>query len=52
MRLADLVHFQEIYTGHKAAHFGALQTKSGAAFRDMLFFDDALGGKFGNCEPV
>ncbi|KAH8057797.1 hypothetical protein JL722_6336 [Aureococcus anophagefferens] len=42
----------EIYTGGKAKHFEALRDKSGVAYEDMLFFDDARDGKYGNCEAV
>ena len=51
-RLADLVAYQEIYTGNKRAHFESLRRRSGLPFGSMLFFDDARGGRFGNCEPV
>ena len=51
-RLSDLVAYQEIYTGNKRAHFESLRRRSGLPFGSMLFFDDARGGRFGNCEPV
>ena len=50
--LIELIRFQEIYTGDKDRHFEALHEKSGVPFEDMLFFDDAAGGRFGNCELV
>ena len=52
MRLAELISYQEIYTGSKVQHFGSLRSRSGIPYDEMLFFDDALGGKYGNCEPV
>eukprot|EP00854_Cymbomonas_tetramitiformis_P013326 gene13326-15745_t len=42
----------EIRTGSKLDHFRRLQKASGVEYEDMLFFDDAFGGKYGNCEPV
>ena len=50
--LDELMAYQEIYTGGKAKHFEALRDKSGVAYEDMLFFDDARDGKYGNCEAV
>jgi len=50
--LDELLVYQEIYTGDKNAHFNNLQQKSAIAFADMLFFDDARDGKYGNCAKV
>ena len=40
----------EIYTGSKTQHFSALAEKTRLPFSDMLFFDDARDGRWGNCE--
>jgi cold shock CspA family protein len=50
--IADIVSYAEIYTGSKIKHFGSLRKRSGVDYAEMLFFDDARGGKYGNCEPV
>ena len=50
--LSELVGLRQIYPGSKVAHFEALRRDSGVSYDRMLFFDDAAGGKFGNCEPV
>jgi len=42
----------EIQTGSKIEHFKRLRQNSGIEYSDMIFFDDALGGRWGNCEPV
>jgi cold shock CspA family protein len=42
----------EIFPGDKTQHFQNIQQASGFNFEDMLFFDDARDGKYGNCEPV
>ena len=42
----------EIFPGNKQKHFRNLQQATGVEYQDMLFFDDARDGKFGNCEPV
>lgn len=47
-------HFDhvEIFPGNKQTHFANLQAASGIAFHEMLFFDDARDGKYGNCVHV
>ena len=50
--LDDLLQYKEIFTGDKIAHFNNLEQKSEIAFCDMLFFDDARDGKYGNCAKV
>lgn len=50
--IRDLFDHVEIYPGDKKSHFVKLQQKSGVAYQDMLFFDDARDGKYGNCESV
>lgn len=50
--LDALIDFKEIFTGDKTRHFESLREKTGIAYEDMLFFDDAKGGRYGNCEPV
>ena len=50
--LDDLLEYKEIFTGDKIAHFNNLQQKSEVDFGEMLFFDDARDGKYGNCAKV
>mmetsp|Transcript_3509 Transcript_3509/g.7086 ORF Transcript_3509/g.7086 Transcript_3509/m.7086 type:complete len:480 (-) Transcript_3509:7-1446(-) len=50
--LRDLFHYVEIFPGNKKQHFRNLKEQSGLNYHDMLFFDDARDGKYGNCEPV
>jgi cold shock CspA family protein len=50
--LTGIMSYIEIYQGDKNKHFQNIQEASGFKFEDMLFFDDARDGKFGNCEPV
>jgi magnesium-dependent phosphatase 1 len=50
--LRDILSHVEIFPGNKRTHFQNLQRASGVAYSDMLFFDDARDGKFGNCETV
>lgn len=50
--LSEFFVHKQIYTGDKKRHFEALHEESGIAYEEMLFFDDAAGGKYGNCEPV
>lgn len=38
--LGDCFDFRAIYPGDKQRHFHQLQSESGVAFEDMLFFDD------------
>ena len=38
--------------GDKKQHFQKLHEASGIAYRDMIFFDDARDGRYGNCVPV
>ena len=42
----------EIFPGDKIKHFANLKQATGIDYEDMLFFDDARDGKYGNCEPV
>lgn len=42
----------EIFPGEKVAHFKKLSRASGVPFKEMIFFDDALDGRHGNCERV
>ena len=50
--LNEFFEFQEVYTGDKTRHFTSIHKQSGIAYEEMLFFDDAKDGKFGNCAPV
>eukprot|EP00804_Cyclotella_cryptica_P015914 CCRYP_006407-RA/>CCRYP_006407-RA protein AED:0.27 eAED:0.27 QI:93/1/1/1/1/1/2/300/470 len=50
--LRDVFDFVEIFPGDKKQHFRNLRRASGIDFCEMLFFDDARDGKYGNCEPV
>lgn len=48
----DLFTYVEIFPGNKRTHFENIHRASGIDYADMLFFDDARDGKYGNCEPV
>jgi magnesium-dependent phosphatase 1 len=50
--LRELLDYVEVFPGNKRAHFSKLKEASGIDYNQMLFFDDARDGKFGNCEPV
>jgi magnesium-dependent phosphatase 1 len=50
--LGSLLSLVEIRAGSKLAHFERLAELSSVAYDEMLFFDDARDGKYGNCEPV
>ena len=41
-----------VYPGSKVSHFEQLRACTGVAYEEMLFFDDAADGKYGNCMPV
>jgi hypothetical protein len=49
-RLAAGHSHVQIFTGSKEAHFRAIAAESGLGYEEMLFFDDAVFGKWGNCE--
>lgn len=42
----------QIFSGDKTTHFQNLHRNTGIPYEEMLFFDDARDGKFGNCVPV
>ena len=42
----------QIFPGDKQTHLRKLTKATGVDFRDMIFFDDALGGRYGNCDRV
>ena len=50
--LREWLDYIEIFPGDKKKHFNNLKRNSGINFEEMLFFDDARDGKYGNCEPV
>jgi len=50
--LVDLIDYVQIFPGSKRTHFENLHAQSGIPYSNMLFFDDARDGKFGNCVPV
>ena len=50
--LYDIIEYVEIYPTNKKEHFTKLAQATGIAFEEMLFFDDARDGKYGNCVPV
>lgn len=50
--LREWLDYIEIFPGDKKQHFNNLKRNSGIDFEEMLFFDDARDGKYGNCEPV
>ena len=42
----------EIFPGIKTNHFTRIQRATNVPFHEMMFFDDARDGKYGNCVPV
>ena len=44
------IHYYTTNYTTQVAHFEALRKESGLGYSEMLFFDDAGFGKFGNCE--
>jgi magnesium-dependent phosphatase 1 len=50
--IRNLFSYVEIFPADKKQHFTKLRSASSIDFQDMLFFDDARDGKFGNCMSV
>jgi len=50
--LKELFDYVEIFPGDKKQHFSKLKSVSGIDYSEMIFFDDARDGRYGNCEPV
>lgn len=51
-QLRDLFDVIEIFPGTKTNHFAKIQRRTKVPFHEMMFFDDARDGRYGNCEPV
>ncbi|GMI05448.1 hypothetical protein TrLO_g3081 [Triparma laevis f. longispina] len=51
-KIRTLFDYVEIRTGDKTVHFKNLANESDILLSDMVFFDDALSGRYGNCVPV
>lgn len=51
-QLHEVFAYQEIFPSSKEKHFENLSSATGFDYSEMLFFDDARDGKFGNCVPV
>jgi len=51
-QLRDRFDAIEIFPGIKTNHFSKIQRLAKVPFHEMMFFDDARDGKYGNCEPV
>ena len=51
-QLRDRFAAIEIFPGIKTNHFAKIQRLTKVPFHEMMFFDDARDGKYGNCEPV
>jgi cold shock CspA family protein len=50
--MKELFDCVEIFPGDKKQHFSNLKRNTGIDYGDMIFFDDARDGRYGNCEPV
>jgi len=50
--LKDLMDYIELFPGNKLQHFEKLHQSSQIPYSEMMFFDDARDGKYGNCVPV
>jgi magnesium-dependent phosphatase 1 len=50
--IRNLFQYIEIFPGDKTVHFSNIRAASGISYREMMFFDDARHGKYGNCIPV
>ncbi|VEU40598.1 unnamed protein product [Pseudo-nitzschia multistriata] len=51
-QLRDRFDAIEIFPGIKTNHFAKIQRSTKVPFHEMMFFDDARDGRYGNCEPV
>jgi len=51
-QLRDRFDAIEIFPGVKTNHFLKIQRLTKVPFNEMMFFDDARDGRYGNCEPV
>jgi len=51
-QLRDQFDAIEIFPGIKTNHFAKIQRLTKVPFHEMMFFDDARDGRYGNCEPV
>ena len=51
-QIHDLFHYIEIFPADKKQHFRNLHEASRIPYHEMIFFDDARDGKFGNCVSV
>jgi magnesium-dependent phosphatase 1 len=50
--LRQRFHAIEIFPANKTKHFSKIQQQTKVPFHEMMFFDDARDGKYGNCIPV
>ncbi len=51
-QLRDMFGAIEIFPGIKTNHFSKISRRTKIPFHEMMFFDDARDGRYGNCEPV
>lgn len=51
-QLRDMFEAIEIFPGTKTNHFSKISRLTKVPFHEMMFFDDARDGRYGNCEPV
>lgn len=51
-QLRDKFGAIEIFPGTKTNHFSKISRRTKVSFHEMMFFDDARDGRYGNCEPV
>jgi len=51
-QLRDMFGAIEIFPGIKTNHFSKISRRTKVPFHEMMFFDDARDGRYGNCEPV
>lgn len=50
--IEDIFNYIEIFPSNKVLHFNNIQKNSNIPYNEMLFFDDARDGKYGNCIPI
>ena len=51
-QLREMFGAVEIFPGIKTNHFSKISRRTKVPFHEMMFFDDARDGRYGNCEPV